>query len=83
MTIITFAQIREQGVEFVAVIAKDAAVTFSQQGNEFIAALQLHFGHPVVLVGERNGRWYGRRDIANFMARVDPRRIPWRRGTIN
>jgi hypothetical protein len=81
MTTITFAPIREQGAEFVAVIVKDHIVTSSHQGDETIAGLQPQFGRPVVLMGERNGRWYGRRDLAEFMSRVHPSRIRWRQGT--
>ena len=83
MTTCTFALLREQGVEFAAVIVKDHVVTSSHDSDETIAGLEFRFGRPVVLMGERNGRWYGRRDLAQFMARVHPARIPWRRGTIH
>ena len=83
MSSITFAAIREQGVDFVAVLVKDSAVTFHDEANKAIAGFQMSFGRPVVLLGEHNHRWYGRRDIVNFMSHVPIDRIPWRRGTLS
>lgn len=83
MTAITFASIREQGVEFVAVAVRDVVVNSHSDASKCIAALQLRFRRPVVLVGERNHCWYGRRDIVNFISRVPIGGIPWRKGTLN
>jgi hypothetical protein len=80
MTNILFAPIREQGVEFVAVCVKDHVVKCSHTGKKVVAQMQAEFGVPVVLVGERSGRSFGRRDLARFMANVSLSRIPWRRG---
>ena len=83
MTELTYALIKEQGITFAAVIVKDHVVTCQHTGSELIAGLEPTFGCPVVLRGERNGRWLGRRDIVNFMARVHPSRVRWMRGHIH
>lgn len=83
MTAVTFAPIREQGIEFVAVVVRDTVINSHPDANKCIATLQLSFCQPVVLMGERNHRWYGRRDIVNFMSRVPISGIPWRKGILN
>lgn len=83
MTAITFAPIREQGVEFVAVVVRDVVVNSHGDASKCITALQLRFRRPVVLVGERNHRWYGQSSIVNFMAHVPLNRIRWGRGILN
>jgi hypothetical protein len=83
MTSITFAPINEQGVNFVAVLVTDETVNFPHDADKAIIGFQFRFRQPVVLLGERNRRWYGRSDIVEFMARVHPSRLPWRRGEIS
>jgi len=77
------AVLTEQGVTFGVLIVK-AHVLHDPQ----LRAEMRHFGvrawgrMPIVLMAQ-NGRgtptYQGRRDIVQFLARIDPRRIPWKR----
>jgi hypothetical protein len=41
------------------------------------------YGCPVVLMGERNGRTFGRQDIVRFLQNVHPNQLPWKEGYID
>ena len=81
------AVIREQGVTFAVVVVRPSILENSSQANETIQSFQPVFpGLPIVLMAQ-DGRgrptYYGRRDLSQFMANVSPRRVPWRRYTLN
>lgn len=81
------AVIREQGVEFAIVIVKQYVLNNRLEADETIAEFQPVFGGlPVVLMAQ-DGRgrptYYGRPDIARFLANVPVSRIPWHRYTVN
>lgn len=76
------AVIREQGVTFALVVVKWHVVQNHSEADEAIASFQPYFpGIPVVLVGQ-NSRgvptYFGRPDIARFMASVPMRAVPWK-----
>lgn len=79
--------IKEQGVTFAIVVVKptalDSATTRENVRERFSSFFQ---GMPVVLMSQ-NGRgipsYHGRQDIVNFLAGVDPGRIPWKKYTVN
>jgi hypothetical protein len=81
------AVIREQGQSFAVVIVKrhvvDSASTSSQTIREF---MPLFPGMPVVLAAQ-DARglftFYGRRDIAKFLASLHSSQIPWKRYTFS
>lgn len=81
------AVIREQGVTFAIACVKPQVIDNSNQANETISSLYPVFGGiPVVLMTQDSrgrAKYYGRRDIAQFMANVPLRAIPWREYTIN
>ena len=77
------AVIREQGQTFAIVVVKRHILDFTAQAEEAIRGFWPAFpGMPIILMGQDGGgrpTYYGRRDIVNFLARVAPSRIPWRR----
>jgi hypothetical protein len=80
------AVIREQGVKFAIVVVKKHVVDNVHEAQRAIRSFASIFpGLPIVLMGQdRSGRatFFGRRDIANFLASISLDRIPWRRYTI-
>ncbi len=81
------AIIKEQNVTFAIVIVKPHVLTNSLECDKMRKAFQPYFpGLPIVLMAQdHNGRptYQGRKDLVNFLANIDPGRIPWKRFTIN
>ncbi len=81
------AVIREQGITFAIACVKSQVLDNSSMANEAISSLYPVFGGiPVVLMTQDpygRAKYYGRRDIAQFMANVPLRAIPWQEYTIN
>jgi hypothetical protein len=81
------AVIKEQGVTFGIVIVKEHVLQSHAEANQVIGSCQgvLRVA-PVVLMAQ-NSRgvptYYGRKDIVNFLARIDTRRIPWKEYTVS
>lgn len=81
------AVICEQGVTFAVVAVKKHILDYAPDTADAMENFSDVFpGMPVVLMAQ-DGRgrptYYGRRDIVNFLSRVSPGRIPWRRYTLN
>jgi hypothetical protein len=75
---IRFIKLREQGVEFVIVLVLDSVVNFAPDANKAVGGFQAIFRLPVILCGDRSGKYYGRRDVVDFLAhRLHPGRIRW------
>jgi hypothetical protein len=75
------AVIREQGVTFAIVIVKRHILDNTAEANHAIAAFSPVFRTPVVLMAQdSSGRpsYYGRTDIARFLANVPLEAIPWK-----
>lgn len=81
------AVVREQGVTFAVVIVKRHVVDNRTTAGEAIAAFQPYFsGLPVVLMAQDawgTPTYFGRQDIARFLAGVPVNAIPWKRYTVN
>jgi hypothetical protein len=79
------AVVREQGVTFGIVIVKEYVLRDSNTANNLIAAYQPVLGvAPVVLMAQDSRgtpTYYGRKDIVDFLANIDFRRIPWQQYT--
>lgn len=80
------AIIKEQGIQFAIVIVKQHVVQNPSTANEMIQTCRPVFaGVPVVLMAQ-NSRgtptYYGRRDIAKFMAGVPLSAVRWKEFTI-
>lgn len=80
------AVIREQGVTFALVVVKHHVVQNRSEAQNAISAFQPYFpGNPVVLVGQDSRgipTYFGRPDIARFMASVPMRSVTWKRYTV-
>lgn len=81
------AVVREQGVTFAVVVVKRHVVDNRSEAGEAIAAFQPYFpGLPVVLMAQDawgTPTYFGRHDIARFLADVPLGAIPWERYTVN
>jgi hypothetical protein len=79
------AVIREQGVTFAVVIVKKHVIDSSTEAGRAIADFQPVFpGVPVVLMAQDyrgTPTYYGRQDIARFLADVSLEAIPWKQYT--
>jgi hypothetical protein len=77
------AIIREQGVTFGVVIVKQHALNdLSRRGSLVSEASRAFGGIPTVLMAQDasgRARYYGRRDIVDFMAKVPLSAVPWKR----
>lgn len=79
------AVIKEQGQTFAVVAVKRHVTDNRNEANNAIASSSRCFpGMPIVLMSQDSRgspTYFGRRDIANFLARVPMRAIPWKRYT--
>jgi hypothetical protein len=80
------AVIREQGVTFAVVIVQKHVIDSSTEAGWAIATFQPVFpGLQVVLMAQDyqgTPTYYGRRDIARFLANVPLEAIPWKQYTV-
>jgi hypothetical protein len=80
------AVIREQGQTFAIVIVKPHVVQNRTAAAEAIQSFTPVFGMPVVLMAQDSRgtpTYYGRPDIARFLASVPIDAIPWKEYTIS
>ncbi|MBR2535481.1 MAG: hypothetical protein IKE66_05350 [Hyphomicrobium sp.] len=80
------AVIREQGQTFAIVVVKPHVVQSSAVAADAIRRFAPVFGVPILLMSQdTRGRptFYGRPDIARFMASVPLHAVPWREYTVN
>lgn len=81
------AVIREQGVTFAVVVVQRHVVENRLMASQTVDQFGSVFpGMPVVLMAQDSRgtpTYYGRQDIARFMASVPLRAIPWRTYTLN
>ena len=81
------AVIREQGQTFAVVVVQRHIIDNRVTAADAIASFQPVFaGMPVVLMtqdGAGRPAYFGREDIARFLAGVPMRAIPWREYTLN
>ncbi|HTS40416.1 MAG TPA: hypothetical protein VMH84_07740 [Xanthobacteraceae bacterium] len=80
------AVIREQGQIFAVVAVRKSVIDNRSDANRAVLSFSNVFRLPVVLMAQDSrGRptYYGRPDIAKFLANVSLRAIPWRRYSIN
>lgn len=81
------AVIKEQGVTFAVVIVKKHVIDNRSQAAQAVSSFQPFFpGIPVVLMAQDHRgvpTYYGRKDIARFLASVPLQAIPWKEYTIS
>lgn len=80
------AVIKEQGVTFAIVVVKRHVLNTKSESDKAIEAFQPVFpGLPIVLMAQDSRgtpAYYGRDDIARFMAKVPLSSVPWKEYTI-
>ena len=81
------AKIKEQGVTFAIVVVKKHVVDNKFSADEAISNFSPIFpGLPLILAAQdHRGRftYYGPRNIVDFLASIDARRIPWKEYTVS
>lgn len=80
------AVIREQGQTFAVVVVKPSAMSSNHEAQRVAASYaELFPGVPIVLMSQDlRGipTYWGRKDIAKFMANIQLTQIPWKKYTI-
>lgn len=80
------AVIKEQGITFAIVIVKKYILDQKSEADKAIRSFQTFFpGIPLVLMAQDykgTPTYYGRRDIARFLADVSIHTIPWKEYTV-
>jgi hypothetical protein len=81
------AVIKEQGVTFAVVVVRKPVIDDRSRAASVIVAFETQvFAGTLVILMAQDARgtpvYYGRDDIARFMASVDPAAIPWKRYTV-
>lgn len=86
-TKINGAVLKEQRVTFAIVAVKKHILNSRIEANKAIGSFSQVFpGIPVVLMAQDyrgTPSYFGRRDIVNFLSRINPRRIPWKEYTVS
>ncbi len=81
------AVVKEQGITFAVVVVKKVVLSTPNESQKLIAEFQPVFpGVPIILMAQDNREvpsYYGRKDIAAFLARIPLRAIPWKKYTLN
>lgn len=81
------AVIREQGIDFAIVVVKPGVLDNTNVREQARENFSRYFpGIPLILMAQNNRgipTYQGRTDIVKFLANIDPRRIPFKRYTVN
>ncbi|NIQ50850.1 MAG: hypothetical protein GTN87_09895 [Hydrotalea flava] len=87
MTKLQGAVIREQCVTFAIVVVKGHILNSQSQAVKSQKALGAYFpGMPIILMAQDSRgipKYWGRKDIVNFLANIHPSRIPWKEYTFS
>jgi len=80
------AVVKEQRVTFGIVVVKEQVLRNSDTISNMQAFGRRAFGMmPIILMAQNSAgraQYYGRKDIVNFLAKIDPRRIPFKEYTL-
>lgn len=82
MTKWNVALIKEQGQVFAIVLVKDSIITVGNHRDKIISFWSFQLSCRVALLGERNSRSYGPRDIVQWLENIPPTQLPWREMTV-
>lgn len=81
------AVIKEQGLVFGIVVVKPHVIQNQTESDNMRNFGVRAFGIMPIVLACQNGQgrftYYGRPDIAKFLASISPSRIPWKRYTID
>ncbi len=71
-------KLQEQGIDFFVALVKEQVVEEAEYAKRTVANYESFLRCPVVLCGDLSGKYFGRPDLANFLARtIHPSRIRW------
>ena len=76
------ALIREQGIEFGVVVVQDNVIDDHRERESLLRWWAVQLQRPIALLGGRQHRSYGRRDIVEWLRNVHPSQLPWRQMTV-
>lgn len=80
------AVIKEQGVTFAIVLVKSSVINSANRENIRSSFVSVFGSIPIILAAQRSdGRlqYHGNSKIVNFLSKIDHRRIPWKKYTVN
>lgn len=75
------AIVKEQGVTFGIAVVKSHVLNITEVNESILVFQRILRVVPVVLMAQDSRgipTYYGRKDIVNFLAAIDMRRIPWK-----
>lgn len=74
-------KLQEQGIDFFVALVKEdvvGVVGARSEANRTIAQFEKFLHAPVVLCGDVSGKYFGRKDLVDFLVRtLHPSRIQW------
>ncbi len=71
-------KLQEQGIDFFVALVKEHVVEETEYAKRTVANYESVLRCPVVLCGDLSGKYFGRPDLAQFLARtIHPSRIRW------
>lgn len=71
-------KLQEQGIDFFVALVKEDVVDAPSDAKHTIAQFEKFLHAPVVLCGDVSGKYFGRKDLVDFLVRaVHPSRISW------
>ncbi len=71
-------KLQERGTEFFVALVKENVVEEEAAAKRAVANYEGILHAPVVLCGDLTGKYFGRHDLAHFLARtLHPSRIRW------
>jgi hypothetical protein len=78
-----YALVKEQGVTFAVVIVKNHVMQNQSSKEDAIESFRHYFPQVPIILMSQNIRgvpqYYGRKDIVQFLSKIDHRRLPWKR----
>ncbi len=84
--LITGAKVQEQGVTFGMIVVKNSAMNSPSLKKDIqMLGKQLFGAIPIILMSQNARgipRYFGRKDIVQFLSRIHPSQIPWRKYSI-
>lgn len=80
---IVHARVADGDVNFAVVSVKDTTIDDPQSAEKLVETLQTAYQCPVVLMGEKNHRLFGRQDVVDFLNRYSPADLPWQESSVD
>ncbi len=82
MTTFQAALTKVQGITFVVVTVRDSLLDSRSEAEDMIMAMSARFDCPAVLLGAQRHKLLGRRDLVQFLSRIELTRLPWKQWSI-